>query len=143
MEKLYHLIYVSKESFKFSQEDITDLLAIVREKNKALNVTGMLLYDEGVFFQLLEGDKEIIEKLEDTISKDERHKGFVKIIFEGIPQRSFADWSMGYSPISRTEIATIDGMNDFFKGGACLADIDQGRAKKLLKAFSQGRWRLS
>jgi hypothetical protein len=67
----------------------------------------------------------------------------IKIIFEAIPERSFSDWSMGYSSISKKELNSINGMNDFFKGGTCLADIDSGRAKKLLKAFLGGRWRLN
>lgn len=49
---------------------------------------------------------------------------------------------MGYASISRRELEKIDGMNDFFSGKTCLADIDKGRAQKILNAFAEGRWRL-
>ena len=36
--------------------------------------------------------------------------------------------------------AQVPGLNDFFGAGHTLAQIDAGRAKKLLQAFSAGRW---
>jgi len=142
MNNLYHLIYASRETHNFNEDELLGLLTKARQANKTYNITGMLLYDKGSFFQVLEGDKDKIENLFSVISMDERHREIVRIIFEAIPERSFPDWSMGYSNISRKELDTIEGMNDFFDGGACLVDIDGGRAKKILKAFSAGRWRL-
>ena len=141
MSNLFHLIYASQEAHEFSKQDIVELLSNARKKNQQLDVHGMLLYDKGSFFQILEGDKDIIHDLFDEIVKDDRHQKVTKIIFEAIPDMFFPDWSMGYSSLSRRELEQIDGMNDFFVGQTCLADIDPGRARKLLTAFSCGRWR--
>jgi len=59
---------------------------------------------------------------------------------EPLVKRSFGGWSMGFSSVSPGELTKIDGLNDFFAGGSCFSQLDAGRAKKLLAAFSQGRW---
>ena len=142
MSDLFHLIYASKATQYFSQQDIEELLLKSRQNNERINVHGILLYDEGSFFQVLEGEKDGVLDLFDRVSTDTRHDSVVKIIFEAIPEMSFPDWSMGYSLVSRRELGEIDGMNDFFDKQTCLADIDAGRARKLLDAFSKGRWRV-
>jgi hypothetical protein len=47
---------------------------------------------------------------------------------------------MGFSNVSREELAKIEGTNDFFSKARCFAELDLGRAKKLLAAFRDGRW---
>ena len=141
MAELMHLIYASKASTDFSKDDIVVLLEKARNKNESLNVTGMLLFDNGGFLQVLEGEEETVNQLFSVISSDSRHRNIVKIISEAIPERQFDDWTMGYASISRQELAKIEGMNDFFTGKTCLADVDKGRAKKILNAFANGRWR--
>ncbi|MGB5444450.1 MAG: BLUF domain-containing protein [Psychromonas sp.] len=142
MSELMHLIYASKATIDFSDDDIVDLLTKARKNNHSLNVTGMLLFDKGSFLQVLEGEEETVNKLFTKISRDKRHANIVSIISEAISERYLNDWSMGYVSISRSELEKIEGMNDFFKDGSCLADIDKGRAKKVLNAFAGGRWRL-
>lgn len=142
MSSLIHTIYASRAVNDFSQDGIVDLLSKARTKNASLGITGMLLYDDGSFFQVLEGEEAALDQLFSEISDDKRHQQVAKIISEAIPKRQFSDWSMGYAAISSDELKTIEGMNDFFTEQNCLAEIDAGRAKKLLKAFAQGRWRL-
>lgn len=142
MSSLIHTIYASRAVTDFSKDDIVNLLSKARKKNASLGITGMLLYDNGSFFQILEGEEAVLDQLFNEITADQRHHQIAKIISEAIPKRQFSDWSMGYAAISSDELKTIKGMNDFFTKQNCLAKIDAGRAKKLLKAFAQGRWRL-
>ncbi|MBN2858102.1 MAG: BLUF domain-containing protein [Candidatus Delongbacteria bacterium] len=141
-KNLSHLIYASRSEKGITEKDILDILKFARKNNKAVNVTGMLLFDSGSFLQVLEGDEEELNKLFKTISKDKRHTDIVKIVNEAIPERKFKDWSMGYASLSKSELMKIDGLNDFFHGSSCLTDLDEGRAKKILIAFAEGRWRL-
>ncbi|MDO6706772.1 BLUF domain-containing protein [Photobacterium sp. 1_MG-2023] len=141
--QLIHCIYSSEETIPFSSYDIFSLLESARKVNLNLGVTGVLLYDSGSFFQVLEGEISIVDSLYKKISNDKRHHRMRKIIQEPIESREFAEWTMGYAGISRKELKNIDGLNDFFVGGACYTDLDEGRAKKLLKAFKDGRWRAS
>ncbi|MBA6293776.1 BLUF domain-containing protein [Colwellia sp. MB3u-70] len=142
MTELIHLIYASKAYIDFSKHDIAFLLEKARNKNKSLDVTGMLVSDSGSFLQVLEGEEKTINQLFSTISGDGRHGNIVKIISEVIPERRFNDWTMGAASLSRQELAKIDGTNDFFTENTCLVNISKGRAKKILDAFAQGRWRL-
>ncbi len=141
MPTLMHLIYSSAATQAFSNEALAELLARARHKNATLGVTGMLLYVDGSFLQVLEGEADAVDTVFRTIAADPRHTQLVTIIREPIPRRGFSDWSMGHPQVTPEELAEIDGANDFFTGGACLTRLNQGRAKKLLGAFKEGRWR--
>lgn len=140
---LVHCIYTSAQTVDFSHEDIFELLAVARATNSALEVTGVLLYDSGSFFQVLEGEPEVVDELYEKIGKDKRHDRVSKIIYESIASRNFSEWTMGYAGITREEIKTISGFNDFFHGQKNFIDLDEGRAKTLLDAFKEGKWRAS
>lgn len=142
-ENLVHCIYSSAETAPFTPDDIVALLEKAREDNAKLGVTGMLLYDNGTFFQVLEGESDVVLSLLDIIQKDKRHDRVVKIIYEDIEERDFSGWTMGYSGFTRDDLKSIEGLNDFFQGGNQYTDLDEGRAKTLLEAFKDGKWRAS
>lgn len=54
---IYRLVYVRAASELFSKAELLALLAQSREKNKRLGVSGLLLYRDGYFIQLFEGDR--------------------------------------------------------------------------------------
>ena len=140
-ESLIHCIYASTATKEFSLPEIEELLSTARKKNAELGVTGILLYEGNSFFQVLEGTPETVQKLYETIGSDDRHQRITKLIFEPIEARDFADWSMGHAAVSMRQLNKIEGLNDFFRGGKCFADLDEGRVKQLLSAFKEGRWR--
>ena len=141
MPHLMHCIYASAASRQFETAELTALLQAAREHNDRAGLTGMLLYTEGSFFQVLEGAPDAVEALYARIELDKRHKQVTRIVAEAIPSRSFADWTMGFSQVSREELALISGTNDFFCGSSCFLRLDSGRARKLLSIFREGRWR--
>jgi Sensors of blue-light using FAD len=140
---LIQYIYSSAATHDFSPAELAALLKKAREFNALHELTGMLLYTEGSFFQVLEGPEEVIAALYAKIERDKRHEQVTKIIVEPIQKRSFAEWTMGFSNVSREELAKIEGTNDFFSKARCFAELDPGRAKKLLTAFRDGRWHKS
>ena len=141
MSQLIHLVYCSAAKYLFNHSELTDMLAESRQNNHVLGVTGVLLYTDGSFFQVLEGEKEVVETLFSKIKKDDRHNKITIIIKEPIPKRSFGDWSMGFVSITQQEADDIIGANDFFTKGESFAQLSPGRTKKILAAFRQGRWR--
>jgi hypothetical protein len=124
-----------------SEAAIQDLLARARRSNAAQGITGMLLLIDGSFFQVLEGEAAAVDTVYETIVRDSRHDRVTQIIREPIAQRSFGEWSMGYTTVGRDDAERLIGENDFFGGADCLERINPGRAKKLLVAFGAGRWR--
>lgn len=141
MSTLIHLIYSSAATRQIHDDEIIKLLENARAKNARLGITGMLLFQNGSFFQILEGSPEAVDQLYHEIEQDDRHTKEVIIIREPIPKRSFGEWTMGYSKISPQELNEIVGLNDFFSEGLSLTELGSGRAKKLLSAFRDGRWR--
>ncbi|MGE0313494.1 MAG: BLUF domain-containing protein [Lautropia sp.] len=143
MTDLIHCIYASAARAGLGDTDLADLLRLAREKNQRLGLTGMLLYVQGSFFQVLEGPPDVVDALYDQIAADTRHDRVTRIIREPIPKRHFGVWTMGYSRLTQADLAGLAGTNDFFHGGSSLDRIDAGRAKKLLTAFQKGRWRMA
>jgi len=141
MASLIHLIYASAAAGAPTETELTELLRMARLNNGRVGLTGMLLYTEGSFFQVLEGEAAAVDAVFATIGADARHTRIVTIIRERIPTRSFGQWSMGYVTATPQEIAAATGLNDFFAQGCCVDQLDAGRAKKLLSAFRGGRWR--
>ncbi|MEP6494253.1 MAG: BLUF domain-containing protein [bacterium] len=142
--ELVHCIYCSAaKGGAIAAAELSAILADARRNNARLEVSGMLLYEDGAFFQILEGDRTVVEGLFDKIFSDPRHGRVTKIVLEPIANRSFAEWTMGYPRITRAELSTIPGLNDFFGRGHSFLELEEGRAKTLLDAFKEGRWRLS
>ena len=140
-DKLTHIIYASTAIEKFTPSDLKTILQVARRNNSQQSVTGMLLYASGSFLQILEGDEATLIGLFATISSDSRHRNLTKIIQEPIAQRAFGDWTMGFAEIESSELVSIEGFSDFFQQGNTMSNLQPGRAKKLLSAFAQGRWR--
>ena len=139
--ELIHCVYASAAGRDFETEELAALLEVARENNAKLGLTGMLLYAEGSFFQVLEGPPDVVDALYVKIERDQRHGRVTLIIKEPIPKRHFDAWTMGFYKVSREELAGMSGVNDFFGKDRATASVDAGRAKKLLAAFRDGRWR--
>lgn len=139
--ELIHCIYCSAVTDEnLSKEALEDILEQSRVNNANSDITGMLLYESGAFFQVLEGEKDAVEALYQKIEQDERHRTVTKLIQEPIEERTFGEWSMGYPRVTKKELGEIEGLNDFFVQGNSFMQLEQGRAKTLLKAFEQGNW---
>jgi hypothetical protein len=143
VSSLIHLIYASLGTEAFTPVQLTDLLSKARETNGRLGLTGMLLYSESdrSFFQVLEGEPADLDRLYAKISIDTRHAKVTLLIREPIPKRTFGEWTMGFTSVTWPQLNRIPGLNDFFGERTCMVDLDPGRAKKLLAAFADGRWR--
>ena len=141
MNELIHCIYSSAATIEFAEYEIPQLLEKTRAANAARGISGMLLYIEGSFFQVLEGASATVDALYQTISADPRHKHVTLIIREPITQRSFGEWTMGFATVGRLEAGGLLGENDFFAQASCFENLNPNRAKKLLAAFRRGRWR--
>jgi hypothetical protein len=139
---LIHCIYASRASAGFRATDIPALLEKACANNARLGITGMLLYIEGSFFQILEGEEPVVSRTFETIQLDPRHKRVTQIIREPIAERDFAQWTMGFSAFGLQEAGELTGENDFFADAACISSLDRGRAKKLLSAVRNGSWRM-
>ena len=108
----FQLIYSSWAKPDLDMADLALMLAESRVRNRARGITGVLILVDGVFFQILEGEKDNVLALMETIKRDPRHSG-VKVYHEGeTDERAFASWSMAYLSPSAEEVsrwAELDG----------------------------------
>lgn len=112
---MIHLVYVSTATCKMSNEELLFLLKQSRNRNKRQNVTGMLLYAGGNFFQVLEGERKDVEEIYETIVKDVRNMGNVVLLKEAIENRTFPEWSMGFSHLTSSDKAAVEGYSEFLE----------------------------
>ena len=96
---LYRLAYYSRNALPDAAdvvEEVGRIIEVSRENNARAGITGALLYTEGCFAQILEGDYQAIERAFEAIQNDERHTAVVPLQFERIAERGFGLWSMAY-----------------------------------------------
>ena len=109
---LIRLVYVSHEVRPLTTADLDALLEESRRNNARLEVTGMLLYHDGDFMQVLEGEEEAVREIYRRIVADPRHSGILVLDDTPVPDREFAGWWMGFRRVERGEIP--QGFTDFF-----------------------------
>ncbi|MBZ9730376.1 BLUF domain-containing protein [Salegentibacter sp. JZCK2] len=83
------ICYVSNKKKEISDTQIEELLEECSTKNSLSGIKGLLLYSEGNFFQIIEGEKVFILNLFEIIKKDPRHYGVIQIIGRDIEQDAF------------------------------------------------------
>jgi hypothetical protein len=104
-----NIVYVSTAVKLMHENQLMDILHNSRQHNAALNISGVLLYSEGTFIQVLEGRDGVIDALYSRIQADRRHKNVIKIIDEPITEKSFAQWLMGFSVTDVEKTAKLVG----------------------------------
>ena len=108
------------------------------DNNKHKDITGNLVYNGGVFLQLLEGDKEQIKALYDIIAQDERHTKVNLIYFEPAQYRLFKKWNMRLVDLEVEQSKDLRGIRDILKNMDARGKVNNIAVPVLiLKEFSQ------
>ncbi len=118
-----------------SNDELLELLKISRENNEKKNLTGMLLYGEGAFVQVLEGEDETVDSTYEIIKADPRHKSLIQIISGKIDKRIFPNWSMGFKAVDRKIAEEFKGFIDIRNDGLLIED-ETHPAVIVLKTFA-------
>ncbi len=135
---IYNLFYKSSATQKFTHSELDELLSRAREKNKNNGITGMLLYVEGSFVQLLEGDENNVKETFAVILKDKRHHNFEQIVETTSEIRHFPEWHMGFKWISKEDLKKIEKHeNDDIRN-----NFTSSAPYKVIKLLSLNHWRM-
>lgn len=89
------LLYASNTGRDTPDSRLEEILAASRRNNVTCGVTGILLYIDGGFMQVLEGEAEAVSTTFARIQADKRHWNTTVLLDRDAP-RAFADWSMGF-----------------------------------------------
>ena len=136
---LFHLIYVSTAVEPMSDEALAALLEQSRTRNSRNRITGLLLYKNGHFMQVLEGDEANVMKIFASIERDSRHKNVDVLRAEYIQYRDFPDWSMGFENVDKLDLATLHGFTPFLDKDSTTEyfSADTVEAHRMLLAFKE------
>jgi hypothetical protein len=139
---MFSLMYVSSALQPFSSRELRDLLHHCVDSNRRRDVTGMLLYKNGEFMQILEGGEREVRALQKTISKDPRHRGVVTLLEEQVSGRQFPNWSMGFQDLG-ADVDNPEGYNEFLNMPLTDEQFKSNptKAQNLLSLFKIGKWR--
>jgi hypothetical protein len=120
----FRLIYSSEAAPGLAAAELEEMLGESRIRNRVYGITGVLLFVEGAFLQILEGEREDVLGLMERIERDPRHRG-VKVFYEQeVDERAFASWSMAYLSPSAEEVAKWAELDGATTIGNVLASIE-------------------
>lgn len=110
---LCHLVYVSIATSPLRDQDLANLLQQARQRNARHRITGMLLYKNRRFMQLLEGEEEDVKLIYDSICRDPRHANLELLWHRYIQFRDFPDWTMGFRNVDEMDVSSLPGYTPF------------------------------
>ena len=109
---LIQSVYTSTAIQPMPKSKLYKILVDSRVSNNLADVTGLLVYVDGTFLQVLEGEQEMVSALLEKISKDSRHTD-VKVVYKtDVNRRTFNGWQMAYASPSPKELATWAGLRN-------------------------------
>lgn len=138
---LHQLCYISAKAPGFDLSEMPILLKKSRQNNEKSKLTGLLLFANGSFLQVLEGPLAAIQERFARIEDDPRHCWIVQLRSEPIAKRLFHDWTMGWhacDPSDETaglvrNIASLDHLGKVT--GDQKSDLD-----RVLETFARHRF---
>ena len=97
------MLYVSRAVGPVTTTVTASILATARSYNPAHGITGVLCQGDGLFLQMLEGERSAVNQLYARILVDRRHKDVELLLLEEITQRRFSNWSMAHVDLSEMD----------------------------------------
>ena len=98
---LVRLLYASRAAAPLTPAVLDSILEQSRANNPAAGITGVLCFSDDLFIQVLEGGRDEVCGLYNTIVRDNRHAHVCILSFEEIRERRFGGWTMGQVNIAK------------------------------------------
>ncbi|WP_324680755.1 BLUF domain-containing protein [Hymenobacter sp. GOD-10R] len=138
-ERVQHVLYRSRATQVFSEQQLSELLAESRAWNEQHGITGLLCYSDRQFVQLLEGKAGPVDLLYARIQRDARHQQVTTLSQAHNAQRFFADWQMGFVRVEADEFHWVLTGLEHPSDNASLIEqyVKDPHLRTLLQAFSQ------
>lgn len=92
--------YLSHTAHDMTPAQLNDILTVAHQRNAADQITGMLVYYDKAFLQLLEGPEHKVQECFNRISRDPRHHNIHSMEKTSARTRAFSNWSMGLADIN-------------------------------------------
>ncbi len=129
----YAISYVSTARRSLSETEIRQILDDSEINNDKQNITGLLLYSEGNFFQIIEGNQQQIIQLYETIKDDSRHYNIIKLFGKEIQKEAFDGFKSDF--ISADARYSSDRLQNYKRYLEVLDKPTKNAVANILKAF--------
>jgi len=93
---LIQLLYVSRAAAPQTSTVTASILLASQENNPKQAIGGVLCHGQGLYLQLLEGERSAVNRLFARILLDTRHKDVELLHLQEVERRRFAAWSMAH-----------------------------------------------
>jgi hypothetical protein len=103
MEDLVHIVYCSLASAELSPSAVLHMVERAQERNPERGISGMLVFGNQRFLQMIEGPRRAVSDLYHTVVRDPRHTDLVLIDFAYKPARDFGRWGMALYDASHSD----------------------------------------
>lgn len=96
---IHFWLYVSRSTIPEAEAEqaIEDIVKVAQERNAVLGITGVLVYSDLHFGQIVEGPPQSIMALRSSILSDPRHTNIRTIADGKTGMRRFDGWTLGYA----------------------------------------------
>lgn len=92
---LVSCLYASRIATPLPAPILDKILVQSHRNNPQRGITGLLCFTSDVFVQVLEGGRDEVCDLYNSIVRDERHNQVRLLVYEEIAERRFGSWTMG------------------------------------------------
>ena len=122
---LTQIFYSSQARHDLLDSDLDAILESARSNNERLGVTGVLILSDGVFFQAIEGEAEVLDELLERILADQRHENAKVFRREPIAERNFGEWRMAYVAPTTEDFKRWSGREGTTTIGELLREVEE------------------
>jgi len=135
---MHQLIYTSHATRPLSDADLTALLQWSRERNAEQGITGVLLYGNERFVQVLEGQVAALAELYGRLLRDSRHHTVTRLAYGPIAARRFTQWSMAFRVAAPAQLAELIGYAnpDQLELRRAGSDLPDGPLFQIIQSFA-------
>jgi hypothetical protein len=93
---LVRILYVSRSVGPQTSTVTARILATAQAQNRLNGITGVLCQGQGLYLQVLEGERAAVHRLYGRLHVDRRHHDLQMLQLEEVNRRRFPDWSMAH-----------------------------------------------
>jgi hypothetical protein len=104
---LVRLLYASRAATPLIASVQDSIMQQSRAHNPEMGITGILCFSDDLFIQVLEGGRDEVCELYNTIVRDDRHQNVRILSFEEIRERRFGSWTMGQVNLAKVNPALL------------------------------------
>jgi Sensors of blue-light using FAD len=90
------VLYVSRAVGPQTGAVTASILATAQAHNRQQRIGGVLCQGQGLYLQVLEGERSAVHRLYARIVADKRHCDVEMLHLEEVAERRYADWSMAH-----------------------------------------------